>query len=86
VPAGGDEERRTDTPRDAVLRAGEKKKLCVMSPRPLCEPDLPATSLCSMSGTIVREITFQSSSSVIGMTGWMLSRNCWPSAGPTLPS
>ncbi len=39
------------------------------------------------TGTMVREIRFQLSLSAIGITGWMLSVNFWPSrAGPIPPS
>ena len=48
---------------------GEKKKLCVMSPTPVCVPDPGKTFRWLISGTIVREIKFQSLSSETGMTG-----------------
>ena len=66
----------------AVGFLGEKNRLWVMSPRPDCSPDGPAMSFCQMIGRMVREMTFQSSLSEIGMTGWMLSVAFWPSFDP----
>jgi hypothetical protein len=49
---------------------GEKKKLCVMSPRP--DSSLPPATgdRASMYGMMVREIRFQSAPSEKGITGW----------------
>ncbi|MNT88355.1 hypothetical protein D3C72_2289080 [compost metagenome] len=62
--------------------AGEKKKLCNVSPRPNCEPLGPAMSSCEVTGRMVREMTFQSAFSEKGMTGWMLTVALLPSSGP----
>ncbi len=68
----------------AVGSTGEKKKDCTISPRPLCPPAPGSTSSWSISGTIVREITFQSSFSDSGTTGWRFRENRVPSSsGPT---
>jgi hypothetical protein len=61
---------------------GARKKLCVMSPRPPWLPS-PTTSSWWMNGTMVREIRFQRSPSLIGMTGWTFTRylnplSSWP--------
>jgi hypothetical protein len=49
---------------------GEKKKLCVVSPIPVCVPKRGKTFRWLINGTIVREIKFQSLSRETGMTGW----------------
>src|ERR1700748_2798623 len=68
---------------------GEKNRLCVRSPNPVCSPDPPNTSLSApMSvlslgganaslwwtmGRIVREITSHFADRLIGITGWMFA-------------
>ena len=44
-----------------------------MSPSPNCEPVPGTTSSWSMTGRIVRTITFQFSESENGTTGWMFT-------------
>ena len=51
---------------------GEKKKLCVVVPKPNWEPKSGATSSWLTIGRMVREITFQFSLIENGITGWML--------------
>ena len=48
---------------------GDKNKLWTVSPRPNCSPDGPAMSFCQAIGRIVREMMFESSFNVNGMTG-----------------
>ena len=66
----GQEEGRSQAPNDPTRTGGFRRKnaLCRMSPKPACELS-GTTSSCSVTGTIVREIRFQSSEIEIGMTG-----------------
>ena len=49
---------------------GERKKLWVVWPRPNWESSPGITSCCLTTGTMVREIRFQSGLIEIGTTGW----------------
>jgi hypothetical protein len=55
---------------------GEKKKLGLRSPSPPLRPLSIVIGGCEITGRIQRVIRFQSSLSLIGMTGWML-RTSW---------
>ena len=52
---------------------GLKKKLCVMSPKPLVPRPSETVRSCAMNGRIVRVIRLSSEFNRTGMTGWMLS-------------
>lgn len=58
----------------AVGFAGEKNRLCTMSPSPDWLPPPGTASFWSMTEMIVREIRFNSGVSENGMTGWTLSK------------
>jgi hypothetical protein len=61
---------------------GEKKKLCVVLPKPSWLSSSGRNPFWLTTGRMVREIRFQSSPSEIGMTGWMFSVVCEASPSP----
>src|SRR6476619_4233200 len=69
------------------VRFGEKQSPCVVSRRPDCEAEPGKRPFwLNITGRIVREITYQSSLSVNGTTGWMFTNHCEPSLSvPTSP-
>ena len=70
------------TPRTIPSIFGEKKKVCSVSPNPICSPTPGADSVWEITGTMVRMIRFQSSFRCSGTTGWTLSVTRSPSEGP----
>lgn len=57
---------------------GTKKNSPVMSPTPLWLPSPMNGMFWSITGTITRDISVQSASSLAGTTGWKLSWNLCP--------
>ena len=64
--------------------AGDTNAVNVVSPMPVVAPSPGPSDGFQITGRIVRVITFQSSFTEIGITGWMLRMFCVPLSGPKL--
>src|SRR6478736_978946 len=87
VPVGNRKIGPAPTVKPWNVRLGEKYRPSVVSRRPDCEPEPGKRPFwLNITGRIVREITYQSSLSVNGTTGWMFTNHCEPSLSvPTSP-
>jgi len=65
--------------------AGDRKRLCMVSPVPTIRPEPSTRSSDQLTGRMVREMRFQSGVSVIGITGWMLRVTRLPVSSGLIP-